>query len=88
MGSISILFVHTITHIGHLRVIQQTGASRGLVWVAIVVSLAAMLLALYYQGRESIGIIWMLMAFLLISVITEYGLQKFARREITPRTPD
>jgi amino acid transporter len=88
LGSISILFVHTVTHLGHLRVIEQTGASRGLVWLAIMVSLVAMLLALYYQFREANDIIWMLLAFLLIAVITEYGLQKFTRREITPRTPD
>lgn len=87
LGSISILFVHTVTHIGHLRVIQQTGASRGLVVIAAVVSLTAMLLALYYQGRQSSGLVWMLLTFLCISVITEYGLQRFARREITTRIP-
>jgi len=88
LGSISILFVHGVTHIGHLRVASQTGASVFLVALAALLSFTAMLLTLYYQVHQSASVIWMLAAFVVIAVVLEYSLQRFARREITPRTPE
>jgi amino acid transporter len=88
LGSISILFVHGVTHLGHLRVISQTGASKLLVSISAGLSFIAMILTLVYQSHQSLGVIWMLCVFLAISVITEVLLQTFARREITPRTPE
>jgi amino acid transporter len=37
IGSISILFIHTVTHIGHLKLISETGASKLLVVLAVAV---------------------------------------------------
>jgi len=88
LGSISILFVHAVTHIGHLRVISKTGASPLLVAVSAVLSFTAMLLALFYQSHQSYKVLWMLSAFVVFSFLAEYILQQFTRRKITPRTPD
>jgi amino acid transporter len=38
IGSISILFVHAITHIGHLKISSETGASRLLILLAAIFS--------------------------------------------------
>ncbi len=85
IGSISILFVHTVTHIGHLKIISATGASRGIVFLAGFFSFSAMILALIYVGRGSSHIISILVGFVLVAAVTEVTLQKIAKREIRPR---
>jgi len=85
IGSISILFVHTVTHVGHLKIIAKTGASPILVLMAGLLSFSAMLLALVYVGRESGYIIPILVGFIVVAAVTEFSLQKIAKREIRPR---
>ncbi|WP_274620531.1 amino acid permease [Colwellia maritima] len=63
IGSISILFVHTITHIGHLKIISKTGASVVLVSIAALLSLIAMILALVYVSKQSNHVIYILAGF-------------------------
>ncbi len=85
IGSISVLFVHGVTHIGHLRVIKRTGASLLLVLLAIALCLAALVLALVYVNERSSHIVSILAAFLVTATITELLLRKIHRREIKPR---
>lgn len=85
IGSISILFVHSITHLGHLRIISETGASRLLVLLAALFSLLAMGLALIYVSKESDQVMIVLACFIIISVTTEFVLQKVLHRNIVPR---
>lgn len=85
IGSISILFVHTVTHIGHLKIISKTGASRILVFLAVFFSFSAMVLALIYVALESSHVVSVLVGFVSLAAITELLLQKVAKREIRPR---
>jgi amino acid transporter len=85
IGSISILFVHTVTHIGHLKIISKTGASVILVFIAVMLSFIAMILALIYVSRVSDYVVYILVVFVLVASITEISLQKLAKREIKPR---
>ena len=85
IGSISILFVHAITHIGHLKIASETGASRLLVSLAAVLSLVAMVLALVYVSRESHRVIIILAGFIIVAAITEIVLQKVLHRKVRPR---
>ena len=85
IGSISILFVHTVTHIGHLKIISETGGSKILVFIAAMLSFIAMILALIYVSRVSDHIVYILVGFVLVASITEILLQKIAKREIKPR---
>ncbi len=85
IGSISILFVHAVTHIGHLKVISRTGASRLLVLLAAIFSLVAMALALVYVSKESSQVIMVLIGFVTVAVTAEIILQKIAKREVQPR---
>jgi len=87
IGSISVLFVHAVTHIGHLKLIRETGANRLLVVLAAVLSLLAMSLALIYVSRQSAQVLWVLLGFVMLAGTTEVLLQKIVRREILPRTP-
>jgi len=88
IGSISILFVHAVTHIGHLKIISETGASRSLVLLAAIFSLLAMILALIYVSRELNQVISILLGFVVVAAITELVLQNIAKREVKPRMLD
>lgn len=85
IGSISILFVHAVTHIGHLKITSETGASRLLVLLAAVFSLVAMALALVYVSKESNQVITILVGFIVVAATTEILLQKMAGRRVKPR---
>jgi amino acid transporter len=85
IGSISILFVHTVTHIGHLRIISKTGASHVLVIFAILLCLAAMVLSLVYVSRQSNQVGFVLLGFLGIAASTEFICRKTNKREVKPR---
>jgi amino acid transporter len=87
IGSISILFVHAVTHIGHLRLTDETGASRPLVMLAALLSLVAMGLALYYVSQSSGSVVILLASFAGIAIVTELALQTLTQRKIQPRTP-
>ncbi len=80
IGSISILFVHTVTHIGHLKIISKTGASSILVFIAAMLSFIAMILALIYVSKVSDSVVYILAGFVLVASITEILLQKIAKR--------
>jgi len=85
IGSILILFVHTVTHIGHLKIIIKTGASRLMVFLAAALSFVAMSLALVYISRESGHIIIILIAFISLASAVEITLQRISKREVKPR---
>ncbi len=88
IGSISILFVHSVTHLGHLKLATATGASRPLLALATLLSLVAMALALYYVSRSSDRVPILLAGFAGIALLTELALQKLSHREVRPRLPD
>ena len=85
IGSISILFVHTVTHIGHLKIISETGASRILIFIAALLSFSAMVLAIIYVSKASSHVLYILSGFILVALITEVSLRKIAKREIKTR---
>jgi amino acid transporter len=85
IGSISILFIHFVTHIGHLKLTAQTGASKFLLIIAALFCLTAMVLAIIYVSKESNQVLIVLAGFVTISAFTELLLQKITHREIKPR---
>jgi len=85
IGAISVLFVHAVTHIGHLRIISRTGASYLLVLTSAVLCLAAMVLAFVYVNQKSNQVGLILLGFLIIAGSTEFFLQKIYKREVKPR---
>ena len=85
IGSISVLFVHAVTHIGHIKVIRHTGASLWLVILASISCLAAMILALIYVIEHSSHVGLVLVGFLVLAAVTELLPQHYHRREVLPR---
>ncbi len=80
-----ILFIHAVTHLGHLKIITETGASKILVMLAAVLSLGAMILALIYVTKKSDHVVSILIGCIFVAAITEISLQKITKRKIRPR---
>lgn len=85
IGSISVLLVHAVTHIGHLRIISKTGASFIVVLLATVLCLSAMVLAFIYVSAESKQVSYVLVGFIAFAVSAELFLQKVYKRQVQPR---
>ncbi len=85
IGSISILFVHAVTHLGHLRLASETGASRWMVALAAALSLLAMALAVIYESGQSGHVIDVLLGFVAVSAGSEFLLQKLGGKTLVPR---
>ncbi len=84
-GSILILSIHTVTHLGHLKLINETGASPLLVWTAIVLSACALLLALsYVLGRDE-GVPVILVGFILLAMLSELVLHVLTGKRLVKR---
>jgi len=83
IGSISILFVHLITHIGHLFKIDKSGASKILVYLAIVGIATAIVLALNYTSKHIPNVGYFVVGGFVISFLIEVFLRLFTKRVIT-----
>ncbi len=89
IGAISTLFIHMIVHIGHLRLLDKTGAARWLVVVAIIANFSAIILSvIYLSGKQSSILLWIagffVMAFLIEIVLRLVSGRVVSKRKETP----
>lgn len=86
IGSISILFVHALVHIGHLLKTDETKASRSLIIFAILTIAVAIVLALQYTSKHIPDVGYFIAAGFLLAFIIEIGLRLITKRVITKQT--
>ena len=80
--AISMLFIHLIVHIWHFRIIRKTKASKFLVWLAIIVIIATIILASNYSSNH-IDNFWIILWWsVFIAFLTEMILKFFTWRVI------
>ena len=85
IGAVSMLIIHMIVHIGHLRLLNKTGASRWIVLTAVGANLGAIVLAtIYLSGERPMILVW-ISAFFIISFLVELGLRSITGRVVTKR---
>ncbi|WP_035759353.1 APC family permease [Flavobacterium tegetincola] len=82
VGSISVLFIHSVTHLGHLRVIKQTKASKFWVVTALLATLAVIVLFLIYSIKDSYIILYLFIGLLALSFIIELVLRLITHRKV------
>ncbi len=59
IGAVSTLMIHLIVHVGHLRILDKTGASLWLILVAIFVNLGAVVLSIIYlSAQRPVLLVW------------------------------
>ena len=85
-GSISILFIHAFVHIGHLFKIKQTGASRVMVWLAIVSIVLAIGLALNYTSKHIPSIGYIVAGGFIFAFVLEVLLRLTTHRVVQKQT--
>ncbi len=85
IGAVSMLIIHMIVHIGHLRLLDKTGASKSIVVAAIGANLAAVVLATIYLSSERPMILVWIVGFFVISALLELGLRMLTGRVVTKR---
>lgn len=85
LGSLSILIVQFITHIGHLRLLKHTNASPILVFLAALANLAAIVLSLRYESTSAPNIVIMMVGFLILSFLIEMLLRIITKKKVALR---
>jgi amino acid transporter len=86
IGSISILFIHALVHIGHLLKIKQTKASKFLIVLAILTIAVAIILALDYTGKHIPNVGYFIASGFVLAFFIEIGLRFFTKRVIKIQT--
>jgi len=85
IGAISTLVIHMLVHIGHLRIIHKTGASRALVVSAIVVNLVAIVFAVIYLSGKNPAILSWIVGFFVGAFVLEITLRMLTGRIVLKR---
>jgi amino acid transporter len=89
IGAVSMLTIHMTVHIGHLKLLNETGARPSLVVLAIIANAAAILLGAYHLSKSSPGLLVWIAGFILIAFALELVLHRFgAGRSVRPRADD
>jgi len=86
IGSISILFIHALVHIGHLLKIKDTKASKFLIILAIVSITLAIILALNYTSKHIPNVGYFIAGGFVLAFAIEIGLRLMTKRVISPQT--
>ncbi len=87
IGAISTLIIHMTVHIGHLRLLRETGAVMWLVLLAVLVNLFAIILSGIYLGQKSPMLLVWVAGFFALSLMIEIGLHLITGRTIQVRAP-
>ena len=87
VGSITVLIVHLTVHLGHLRLLEETGASTTLVLTAIVLILVAIVFASLYALQTLPHVLWLVAGSLVAAAIMAILLHRLTGRRIQTRTP-
>ncbi len=84
--AISMLFIHLIIHIWHLKKIKKTWASKILILLAIITISTTIIFAIMYANKHIPNLYYMLGWSILISLILEILLRKITWRQIKAHT--
>jgi amino acid transporter len=88
IGSISILFIHALVHIGHLLKIKETNASKLVIVLAILTIALAIVLALSYTSKHIPNVGYFIAGGFVLAFVIEIGLRLITKRVISTQTND
>ncbi|MGV6819148.1 MAG: APC family permease [Parvularcula sp.] len=87
IGALSMLLIHMVTHIGHLRILKQTGAKPILIWLAVLANGAAVALGAYHLATTKPVLLVWVGVFFAGSLAIELALRGLTGRQVTARYP-
>jgi amino acid transporter len=86
IGALSMLIIHTTVHIGHLRLLKDTGAIPGLIVLAIVANAGAVAMGAYHlAGISPMPLVW-IGAFFTLALAIEMALNRTTARSVKARS--
>ena len=85
IGALSMLLLHMTVHLGHARLLNETGAIPSLVYIAVVANGVAFMLGTYHLAQMSPGLLIWIGGFLSIAFLTEFALHRVTARTVTTR---
>lgn len=85
IGALSMLIIHLTVHVGHLRLLEQTGAVRSMIVLAIVANAGAIGLGAYHIAGTSPQLLIWIAGFFGIAFGTELLLHFLAGRNVGKR---
>lgn len=86
IGAVSMLIIHLIVHVGHLRLLKETGARPVLIVLAIMANGAAIILGAYHLGKTSPLLLAWIGAFFAAALAVETALHNIVGRSVKNRT--
>jgi amino acid transporter len=86
IGSISILFIHALVHIGHLLKIKETKASLLLILAAIITIVTAIILALNYTSKHIPNVGYFIAIGFALAFVIEIALRAITKRVISKQS--
>jgi len=85
IGALSMLIIHMAVHIGHLRILDKTGAKPSLIVLSIMANGVAIVLGGYHLGLSEPMLLLWIVAFFGLALITELVLHGLTGRKIKLR---
>lgn len=86
IGALSMLIIHLTVHVGHMRLLKQTGAMPVLIVLAIAANGGAIVLGAYYLGRTSPMLLVWIAAFFVLALAIEMVLNGISARSVKARS--
>jgi amino acid transporter len=85
IGALSMLILHMTVHIGHTRLLKETGAIPALIYLAIAANAVTILLGASHLARGSPALLAWIAGFFLIALGVEFLLHRITHRSIRTR---
>jgi len=85
IGALSMLILHMTVHIGHTRLLNETGARPALVYLAIVANAVTIALGAWHLAQGSPSLLAWIGGFFLIAFAIEVALHHLTRRSVRTR---
>ena len=85
-AAISMLIIQAVTHLGHLKLTNNTKANKFVIWLAFIFMTIVAGLTSYYSYKTSPIVIWYLIGIFIVGFIVEIILRKMNKRKIIPQS--
>jgi len=85
IGALSMLILHMTVHIGHTRLLKETGALPALIYLAIAANAVTIVLGAWHLAKGSPSLLAWIVGFFLIAFTIEVALHRLTRRSVQPR---
>ena len=85
IGALSMLLIHMTVHLGHLRLLRETGARPGLIVLAVFANAAAIALGGFHLAQRSPLLLAWIAGFFVLALAVEVALNRLTARSVQPR---